>query len=252
MVKSQDLPQGVSAETGAGGRVPRHVAIVMDGNGRWAQARGRPRTAGHWAGARATRAVVESAHRMGIEVLTLFAFSSENWQRPPAEVRVLLDLFLRTIRKEAPDLRANGVRLRFIGSRSRFPEALQRGMRRAEQLTAANATLELLIAVDYGGRWDILQAVRRLGDEVAAGRLAPDDIDEALFSRHMSLGAYPPPDLFIRTGRERRLSNFLLWDMAYTEMYFSDILWPDFDGEALAEAVAWFGGRERRFGRVRG
>lgn len=241
----------ISPDTADGpASVPRHVAIVMDGNGRWAAARGKPRTSGHAAGARAARDAVEAARRSGIEVLTLFAFSSENWRRPRAEVRVLMDLFLRTVRKEAPELRANGIRLRFIGARDRFPEALQRGMRRAELLTAENADMDLLVAVDYGGRWDIAQAARRLAEDCAAGRLDPADIDEDRFAAAMSLAEYPAPDLFIRTGRERRLSNFLLWDLAYTEMYFSDILWPDFDAGALAAAVEWFGGRERRFGRV--
>jgi undecaprenyl diphosphate synthase len=232
-------------------RVPRHVAIIMDGNGRWAASRGEPRNCGHRAGARAAREVVEAAHRMGVEVLTLFAFSSENWHRPTAEVRVLMDLFMRTIREETPELRDNGVRLRFIGERSHFPEALRRHMERAEASTAGNDGLRLLIAVDYGGRWDILRAARRLAAEVAEERLAPEDIDEDRFSNTLSLAGYSAPDLFIRTGGERRLSNFLLWDLAYTEMYFSDVLWPDFDADAFADAVAWFAGRERRFGRVR-
>lgn len=230
--------------------IPRHVAIVMDGNGRWAAARGAPRSSGHRAGARAAREVVEAASRMGVEVLTLFAFSSENWHRPEREVRVLMDLFLRTIREETPELRTNGVRLHFIGERSHFPEALRRGMSRAEASTSDNDGLQLLIAVDYGGRWDIVQAARHLAAEVAETRLAPADIDEVRFAEAMSLAEYPAPDLFIRTGGERRLSNFLLWDLAYTEMYFSDALWPDFDADAFAEAVDWFAGRERRFGRL--
>ena len=222
----------------------------MDGNGRWASRRGQARTTGHRAGARSTRAVVETASDLGIEVLTLFAFSSENWNRPKAEVRVLMDLFLRTIRREVADLRKNGVRLRFIGDRSRFSEALKRDMERAEDLTAGNAKLDLLIAIDYGGRWDIVQAARSLAQKCADGNLAPEQIDEAQFSQALSLSQYPAPDLFIRTGAERRISNFLLWDLAYTELYFCDTLWPDFDAAALTEAVEWYVGRERRFGKV--
>lgn len=250
MSEPQGLSPIASRESGRSPRVPRHVAIIMDGNGRWAASRGASRSAGHRAGARAAREAVEAARRTGVEVLTLFAFSSENWHRPGPEVRVLMDLFARTIRKEVPELRANGVRLRFIGERSHFPEALRRSMNRAEALTAGNGELQLLVAVDYGGRWDIVQAARRLAAETAEGRLTPGDIDETRFSQAMSLAGYPPPDLFIRTGGERRVSNFLLWDLAYTEMYFSDVLWPDFDADAFAEAVAWFAGRERRFGRV--
>lgn len=222
----------------------------MDGNGRWAAARGKARTHGHRAGARTTRRVVEAARKLDLKVLTLFAFSSENWQRPSPEVRVLMNLFLRTLRREAPDLRANGVRLRFIGERDRLAPALQRNMRQAEQLTADNAAMELLVAMDYGGQWDIVQAARALSVDCLAGRLEPSAIDAGRFRNAMSMAAYPPPDLFIRTGGERRISNFLLWDLAYTELYFADTLWPDFGPEQLASAVAWYAGRERRFGRV--
>lgn len=229
---------------------PKHVAIIMDGNGRWASRRGDARTTGHREGARCTRAVVDAASELGVEVLTLFAFSSENWNRPKAEVRVLMDLFLRTIRREVADLRKNGVRLRFIGDRTRFSEALRRDMDRAEDLTAANAKMELLVAIDYGGRWDIVQAARQMAEQCVAGNMQPDDIDETQFAQALSLSQYPAPDLFIRTGAERRISNFLLWDLAYTELYFCDTLWPDFDAQALIDAVDWYVGRERRFGRV--
>lgn len=232
------------------GPPPRHVAIIMDGNGRWASRRGHARTTGHRAGARSTRAVVEAASDLGIEILTLFAFSSENWKRPTTEVRVLMDLFLRTIRREVAALRKNGVRLRFIGDRSRFSQALCNDMQRAEELTAGNNKLDLLVAIDYGGRWDIVQAARKLAEKCAQGELAPADIDEAQFAKGLSLTGYPAPDLFIRTGAERRISNFLLWDLAYTEFYFCDTLWPDFNGQTLTEAVDWYGGRERRFGQV--
>ncbi len=232
------------------GHPPRHVAIIMDGNGRWASRRGFARTKGHRAGARSTRAVVETASELGIEILTLFAFSSENWNRPKAEVRVLMDLFLRTIRREVADLRKNGVRLCFIGDRSRFSDALKRDMDRAEDLTAGNSKLDLLIAIDYGGRWDIVQAARQMAQKCVDGRIKPEDIDETQFAHALSLSQYPAPDLFIRTGAERRISNFLLWDLAYTELYFCDTLWPDFDAAALTQAVDWYTGRERRFGRV--
>ncbi|MDN5937649.1 MAG: polyprenyl diphosphate synthase [Salinisphaera sp.] len=230
------------------GSGPAHVAIIMDGNGRWAAAHGKIRTHGHRAGARVTRRVVEAAPDLGIRVLTLFAFSSENWQRPSPEIRVLMDLFLRTLRREVRDLRANGVRLRFIGDRRRLSRALQSDMRRAEMLTADNSRLDLLVAMDYGGQWDITQATRSLARRVCCGELDVDAIDNACFRGALSLAAYPPPDLFIRTGGERRISNFLLWDLAYTELYFSDLLWPDFGADGLAEAVDWYNGRDRRFG----
>lgn len=229
---------------------PRHVAIVMDGNGRWASRRGRARTIGHRAGARSTRAVVESASDLGIEVLTLFAFSSENWNRPTTEVRVLMDLFLRTIRREIAELHKNGVRLRFIGDRERLSVRLKNYMSSAEDLTADNNKLDLLVAIDYGGHWDITRAAREMAQQCVEGKLRPEDIDESRFAQALSLAEYPAPDLFIRTGAERRISNFLLWDLAYTELYFCDTLWPDFDAEALAAAVDWYTGRERRYGRV--
>ena len=230
--------------------VPEHVAIIMDGNGRWASQRGMPRAAGHRSGARAARDIVETAREIGLKTLTLFAFSSENWQRPRAEVRLLLDLFRRTIRREIGSLHDNGVRLSFIGERSHFSDALQREMAQAEERTRDNAALNLVIAIDYGGRWDIVQATRRIAWACAAGEIAPDDIDESCFGEHMSLSALGAPDLFIRTGGERRVSNFLLWDLAYSELYFSDELWPDFDKASLSEAVDWFAHRQRRFGRL--
>lgn len=227
---------------------PRHVAVIMDGNGRWAAARGKARSQGHRAGAKATRRLVEAALRQDIDVLTLFAFSSENWRRPAREIRLIMELFLRNVRRQAPDLRANGVRLRFIGERQHLSTALQQDMARAERLTAANADLELLVAIDYGGRWDIVRAARDLGRECADGRLQPGAIDETRMASAMSLSPFPAPDLFIRTGGERRISNFLIWDLAYTELYFCDTLWPDFGDAELASAVAWYHGRERRYG----
>jgi len=230
--------------------VPAHVAIIMDGNGRWAGARGLPRAAGHRAGAQATRSVVETAREVGVNTLTLFAFSSENWQRPWAEVRVLLDLFRRTIRREIASLDDNGVRLTFIGERDHFSSALQADMRDAEERTRNNQALDLVIAVDYGGRWDIVQAARQLARDCMAGDIGVEDIDTQRFESLLSLHAFQPPDLFIRTGGERRISNFLLWDLAYSELYFSDRLWPDFDAQGFGEALTWFAQRERRFGRL--
>lgn len=234
----------------APGRVPRHVAIIMDGNGRWAAGRALPRTAGHRAGARTTRQIVEAAVQQGIGTLTLFAFSSENWRRPGTEVRILLDLFVRTLRREVPDLNANNVRLHFIGGRAHFSPALQKQIAAAERDTAGNDGLQLVVAVDYGGRWDVVQAARTLAQACADGDMDAQAIDEAAFARQMTLFPHGEPDLFIRTGGEQRLSNFLLWDLAYSELFFTDTLWPDFDAGMLADAIAWYAERERRFGCV--
>jgi len=230
--------------------LPRHVAIIMDGNGRWAKGRGRPRHMGHQAGARAAEAVIESAARRGIQVLSLFAFSSENWSRPPGEIRRLMDLFRRAMKQAVPRLHENDVRVSFLGDRSRFPDDLQRKMSEAETLTVGNGGLHLNIAAGFGGRWDILQAATQVARDVAAGRIRPEEIDEALLSAKLSLAGLPAPDLFIRTGGERRISNFFLWDLAYTELYFTNCLWPDFDGDALHAALADYAERERRFGGV--
>jgi undecaprenyl diphosphate synthase len=228
--------------------VPRHVAVIMDGNGRWAERRSLPRAAGHRAGARAVRATIEQSVRHGVPSLTLFAFSSENWQRPADEVGVLMQLFLESLDREVADLDANGVRLRFIGDRSRLGPALNERMAAAELRTARHDRLDLVVAVAYGGRWDIAQAAQRLAAEVLAGRLALPAIDESAVAQRLSTAGRPPPDLFIRTGGERRISNFLLWDLAYTELWFTDALWPDFDAAAYDAALADFAGRQRRFG----
>ncbi len=235
---------------GAPVRLPRHVAIVMDGNGRWAQARGRPRTFGHKAGVGSVRAVVEASANLGIEALTLFAFSSENWQRPQSEVSVLMDLFIASLRREVRRLNDNGVRLRVIGGREALVPKLQEQIAAAETQTQANTGLQLCIAANYGGRWDIVEAARRLARDVADGKLDPETIDEGCFADGLSLADLPPPDLFIRTGGESRISNFLLWQLAYSELYFTDTLWPDFDTHAYEEALAWYAGRQRRFGRT--
>lgn len=228
--------------------IPKHVAIIMDGNGRWARRRGLPRAAGHRAGAKTTHAIVEEASRAGVKTLTLFAFSSENWKRPRSEVRLLMDLLRRTIRKELPALHANDVCMSFIGDRSQLSRGLLAEMAAAEQQTQYNQGLQLLIAIDYGGRWDIVHRARELAVACQNGQLQPDSIDEALFNEGLSLGRFPAPDLFIRTGGERRISNFLLWDLAYSELYFSDVLWPEFDNECLHQALQWYTNRERRFG----
>jgi undecaprenyl diphosphate synthase len=232
------------------GRIPHHVAIVMDGNGRWAQRAGLPRHAGHQAGADAVRSVVEESIRVGVRVLTLFAFSSENWRRPKAEVALLMDLFLRALKREIPLLKANGVRLRILGDRSAFSDKLRRRMAEAESATAGNDRLLLQVAANYGGRWDISEAVRKLASAARAGALDPAEIDESTVAAALSFPDCGDPDLFIRTGGERRLSNFLLWQLAYSELYFTDVLWPDFDAAAFGDALRDYAGRQRRFGRT--
>ena len=231
-------------------QVPRHIAIVMDGNGRWAKARHRPRSFGHNAGRKAVRAAIESCMREGVQALTVFAFSSENWQRPQTEVLALMSLFVRALDKEVDELHGNGVRLRFIGDLSAFDEPLRRRMHAAMDRTATNDRLHVSIAVNYGGRWDIAQATRRAVEAVARGELQLEEIDEARLGQWMSLADLPPLDLFIRTGGECRISNFLLWQAAYAELYFTDTLWPDFDRASLRLAIADYARRERRFGRT--
>lgn len=229
-------------------RVPRHLAVIMDGNGRWAERRRRPRVIGHRAGARAVNLCIDYCLQRGIEALTLFAFSSENWGRPEDEVGALMKLFLNALEREVDELHRRGVRLRFIGERQRFPADILTRMRDAETRTQANRALHLTIAASYGGRQDIAHAARALAEEVAAGRLRPDQIDEAAVARHMALADLPTPDLFIRTGGDRRISNFLLWQLAYTELWFTETLWPELDTATLDRAIEDFAGRERRFG----
>lgn len=229
---------------------PRHIAIIMDGNGRWARQRGKPRAAGHQAGFSTTRDIVEACGQQQIEALTLFAFSSENWKRPQQEVGLLMDLFLRALKSEVSRLCESNVRIRFIGERSAFQAKLRYEMNHAEQLTEANTGLKLAIAVNYGGRWDIVNAARELAFQVKNENLDPDSIDIDTFSRHVSLSEITEPDLFIRTGGEKRISNYLLWHLAYTELYFTDVLWPDFSAVELAEALEFYAGRQRRFGRT--
>lgn len=230
--------------------VPEHVAVIMDGNGRWARSRGMPRAAGHRAGVKSARAMVEACGERGIRVLTLFAFSSENWSRPRSEVSALMKLMLEALGREVNELARNGVQLRFVGARQRLSADIQERMTSAERQTSDNDKLILVIALGYGGRWDLVQAAQGLARDVQNGILDPEAIDEEAMSRYLSLSTLPDPDLLIRTGGESRISNFLLWNLAYSELYFTDCLWPDFDAAGLDEALAFFGGRDRRFGRV--
>ena len=244
---SQDKPQDPEPQDK---RLPRHIAVIMDGNGRWAKRRGLPRYAGHPVGVEAVRRIVEACVERGIQVLTLFAFSSENWQRPQKEVSLIMDLFIRSLKKEARRLHRNGVKLKVIGDRSAFSEKLQGHIREVESLTDENTQLVLQVAANYGGRWDITQAARQLAERVKSGELSPDQITESALSDALSFADLPEPDLFIRTGGEKRVSNFLLWQCAYTELYFTDTLWPDFDAAALDQALEDFASRQRRFGRT--
>jgi undecaprenyl diphosphate synthase len=229
--------------------VPRHIAIIMDGNGRWATQRRLPRVAGHTRGVDAVRAAVEACARQGVEYLTLFAFSSENWRRPTDEVSFLMRLFVTALEREIGKLHANGIRLRVVGDLAMFDKKIQDLITRAETKTAKNTRLTLTIAANYGGRWDIMQATRKLVEQsVVAGRSV--DISEEAFAEHLAMAYAPEPDLFIRTGGEQRISNFLLWQLAYTEFYFTDTYWPDFDSAALDRAIGSYTGRERRFGRT--
>ena len=228
--------------------VPQHVAIIMDGNGRWAVQRGQPRSHGHQAGSDALKRTIEAAAKLGIGMVTVFAFSSENWRRPRSEVRHLLELFLKALSEDVRQLDEHGVRIRFIGDRSAFNRPLRDGMSRAETRTAANQTITLNVAVNYGGRADITAAARKLAIEVAQGRRQADQIEEGDLEAQLGTAGLPPPDLLIRTGGEQRLSNFLLWQAAYAELHFSDALWPDFSAEDLQRAVDDFSRRQRRFG----
>ena len=224
--------------------IPKHIAVIMDGNGRWAKKRFLPRIMGHKRGLDALENMVKHCAKLGVQYLTVFAFSTENWRRPEDEVSFLMGLFLQALQKQVRRLHENNMRLKILGSRERFNRQILQGIEEAEALTANNTGLTLSIAADYGGRWDILQAANKL---IAEG---VSEITEDTLTKHLMLGDAPEPDLFIRTGGETRISNFLLWQMAYAELYFTDILWPDFDETALDAAVASFQKRERRFGRT--
>jgi len=230
--------------------VPRHVAIIMDGNGRWATSRMLPRVAGHARGVEAVRTIVEACARRGVEFLTLFAFSSENWRRPPEEVSVLMRLFIGALEREVAQLDRNGIRLRVVGELSAFEPRLRELIASAMERTAGNSRLTLTVAANYGGRWDIMQAMRALLS--ARPELAghPELLTEEALTPHLAMAYAPEPDLFVRTGGEQRVSNFLLWQLAYTELYFTDTYWPDFDAAALDRAIASYRTRERRFGRT--
>ena len=227
---------------------PKHIAIIMDGNGRWAQKRLMPRIMGHHAGVRAVRKIVEYCAKSNVEVLSLFAFSSENWRRPKDEVNLLMELFMATLQSEVDKLDNNNIRLKIIGDKSAFSDKLQEKIRAAEQQTQHNQGLTLVIAANYGGRWDITQAVQKIVDAIATGELEAQAISEQLINQYLVTADLPEPDLFIRSGGEERISNFLLWQLAYTEFYFTEALWPDFDQPLLEQAITSFKGRQRRFG----
>jgi undecaprenyl diphosphate synthase len=227
------------------GDVPRHVAIIMDGNGRWAKKRFLPRVAGHRKGVEAVREVVKACIERGVDYLTLFAFSSENWRRPPEEVSFLMQLFLSSLEKEVGKLDSNGIRFKVVGDLSPFDERIVEHIRRGEEVTSRNTRLTLTVAANYGGRWDVLQAANRCREETPGA-----EITEERLAKFLSMSYAPEPDLFVRTGGEQRVSNFLLWQLAYSELYFTDTLWPDFGAASLEEAFASYRRRERRFGRT--
>jgi len=231
-------------------KIPKHIAIIMDGNGRWAQKKKLSRHSGHKAGVEAVRNVIEACAIRKVEVLTLFAFSSENWSRPKTEVNLLMELFLVSLRRELNKLHENNIQIRFIGDREVFATSLKKQIGKAEQLTKNNSGLVLVIAVNYGGRWDIVQASKALAKRVLAGQLAVEDITIESVGQYICMSDLPEPDLFIRTSGEKRISNYLLWQLAYTELYFTDIHWPDFDEQALDQAIGEFNKRQRRFGKT--
>ncbi|MDH3546382.1 MAG: isoprenyl transferase [Gammaproteobacteria bacterium] len=228
--------------------IPTHVGVIMDGNGRWARKRAMPRHAGHRAGVGAVRRTVEVAAERGVQYLTLFAFSSENWNRPREEVSMLMGLFVEALQREVDELHRNNVRLEFIGARDQLQPGLLDKIAAAEDQTRGNSGLRLQVAVAYGGRWDILQAARRLARRVAEGEIEAESIDDAMFASNLALAGLPDPDLLIRTGGEQRISNFLLWNLAYAELWFCDTLWPDFGAKQFDEAIAFYARRERRYG----
>ncbi len=230
--------------------LPRHIAIIMDGNGRWARSRMMPRSIGHREGVKSVRRVVEACINKGVRALTLFAFSSENWRRPTDEVSLIMGLFVHTLQKEVNSLDRNGVRLRFIGDRDAFSEDLRTLIEASEAQTRNNTKLDLVIAANYGGQWDITRAFKRLASRIESGELHAEDVTSDIIADEMSMSDLPLPDLFIRTGGEQRISNFLLWQLAYTELYFTDVLWPAFAERQLDEALLWYANRQRRFGRT--
>lgn len=245
MLMGQEIAVDAEAD-----KKPRHIAIIMDGNGRWARKRGLPRVAGHRRGVETVKNMVPICGKRGIPYLTLFAFSSENWRRPSTEVKLLIELLHTTLETEMRRLHEHNVRLRVIGDLSRFPKKLQQKIDQAHQLTRDNKALNLTIAINYGGQWDITQACRSIAQLVARGELSADAITPALIESHLCTSELPPPDLFIRTGGDQRVSNFLLWQLAYTELYFCDTHWPDFDEDSVDHALAQFASRQRRYGKT--
>jgi len=228
--------------------VPRHVAIIMDGNGRWAKTKNKPRHSGHRAGVKAVRETVETAAERGIEHLTLFAFSSENWSRPEDEVNSLMNLFIEALRREVEELHRNNVKLKFVGALNELSAGLKDKISKSENKTVANTGLRLTVAIAYGGRWDIIEAGKAIARQVADGSMQVDDIDDAVFASELQMSDSPDPDLLIRTGGEQRISNFLMWNLAYSELWFTDVLWPEFDAVVFDEALAFYAGKQRRFG----
>jgi undecaprenyl diphosphate synthase len=228
--------------------LPQHIAIIMDGNGRWAKEKGKPRVFGHKNGVMAVRKTISTAAKLGIKAITLFAFSSENWRRPEDEVGILMELFITVLSTEVKKLHRNNLRLRIIGDVSRFNARLQAKIAQAESLTASNTGMVVNIAANYGGKWDITEAMKSIAEKLAAQQLQLSDIDESLITQHLTMADLPPVDLLIRTSGECRISNFMLWQLAYAELYFTPIYWPDFDEESLLDSISWFVNRERRFG----
>jgi undecaprenyl diphosphate synthase len=237
----------MSEESQAG---PQHIAIIMDGNGRWAKLQNQPRFMGHRAGVKAVEAIVKHCIALDVKVLSLFAFSSENWRRPSKEVSLLMELFSLALKQQVKRLHKNNIRLRIIGDLSKFSPSLQKQIQQSQQLTENNSGLTINIAANYGGRWDVVQSVRKIAEKVKSGELDVADISDSMINDSLATAELPEPDLFIRTGGEQRVSNFLLWQMAYTEFFFTDTLWPDFDAASLDQAVASFTQRERRFGQT--
>ena len=228
--------------------LPKHIAIIMDGNGRWAKSKGKPRVFGHRAGAKAVRKTIAAAAKLGIKAITLFAFSSENWRRPEEEVSLLMDLFVTALTKEVKKLHANNLQLRIIGDISKFSTRLQEKIKEAEALTANNSGMVVNVAANYGGKWDITEAAKAIAEKVKNGELQVNDISEEVVNSHLTMSDLPEVDLLIRTSGECRISNFMLWQLAYAEIFFTPEYWPDFDEDKLADAVSWFVSRERRFG----
>lgn len=237
-------------DTDSHSATPQHIAIIMDGNNRWAKQRGLAGVEGHKAGAKAVKETVQNCARLGVKVLSVFAFSSENWRRPEDEVNALMSLFLSSLADEVPELHENGIRLVFIGDLTAFSTELHQRMQQAVELTAENSRMTFAVAVNYGGQWDMANAARQLAEQVSRGELKPDQVTPELMQQYVALGDLPLPDLMIRTGGEHRISNFMLWQLAYAEFYFPELYWPDFDNAALQEAINVYQGRQRRFGRT--